>query len=66
MVDSKAKGARGEDLAKKKLKELTGLGWERVPLSGAMDKRLMMKGDLFIPGVNNVFVLKSKTIKTII
>ena len=60
MVDSKAKGARGEDAAKKKLKELTGLNWERVPLSGAMHQRLMMKGDLFIPGVDNVYCVEVK------
>jgi len=52
-VDSKAKGARGETVVRDLLRKLTGLQWERVPMSGALDPKLMMKGDLFIPGVYN-------------
>ena len=39
MVDSRAKGARGETIVRDKLRELTGLQWERVPGSGALDPK---------------------------
>ena len=37
MVDSRAKGARGEYLVRDMLREATGLKFERVPASGALD-----------------------------
>jgi len=60
MVDSKAKGARGETVIRDLLRKLTNLAWERVPLSGALDPKLMMKGDLFIPGVYNNYCVEVK------
>lgn len=59
-VDSKAKGARGETVVRDLLRKLTGLQWERVPMSGALDPKLMMKGDLFIPGVYNNYCVEVK------
>ncbi len=50
MVDSRAKGARTETQAKDILKKATGLSWERVPASGALDPKHGLKGDLYVPG----------------
>ena len=43
VVDSRAKGARGEYLVRDLLREHTGLQFERVPMSGALE---YLKGDL--------------------
>ena len=37
MVDSRAKGARGEYLERDLLREYTNLQFERVPMSGALE-----------------------------
>ena len=37
MVDSRAKGARGEYLVRDLLREYTNLQFERVPMSGALE-----------------------------
>jgi len=63
MVDSRAKGARIESDVKKKLKELTGLSWERVPGSGALDPKHQLKGDLYIPGEGNIYCTEVKGYK---
>ena len=42
MVDSRAKGARGEYLVRDMLRSYTGLKFERVPASGALE---YLKGD---------------------
>ena len=60
MVDSRAKGSRGETLARDKLRELTGLPWERVPGSGALDPKHKLKGDLYIPDSNNNYCVEVK------
>lgn len=57
---SKDKGTRAENALKKLLKEKTGLGWERTPLSGALDAKHMLKGDLYIPGVKNKYCIEVK------
>jgi len=46
MVDSRAKGARGEYIVRDMLREYTGEQFERVPASGALE---YLKGDLYVP-----------------
>ena len=60
MVDSRQKGARAETLIRDHLRKLSGLQWERTPGSGALDPKLMMKCDLFIPGEKNLYVVEVK------
>lgn len=60
MVDSRAKGARAELQIRDKLRDLTGHKFERTPSSGALSPALMMKGDLFIPNVNNLYSIEVK------
>ncbi len=60
MVDSKQKGTRAELLIRNRLIELSGLGWERTPGSGALDPKHMLKGDLYIPGQKNNYVVEVK------
>lgn len=57
MVDSRAKGARGEYLVRDMLRESTGLQFERVPSSGALD---YLKGDLYVPHEKNRFCIEVK------
>lgn len=60
MVDPRAKGARTENLAKDALRKYTGLPWERVPGSGALDPKHQLKGDLYVPGRTNLFAVEVK------
>jgi hypothetical protein len=60
MVDSRAKGATAETKIRDKLRELTKLQWERVPGSGALHEKHGLKGDLYIPGKENVFCIEVK------
>lgn len=60
MVDSRAKGARTETQARDLLRKLTKLGWERVPGSGALDPKHLLKGDLYIPGQTNLYSVEVK------
>ena len=60
VTDSRSKGARAETLVKDKLKELTGLNWERVPSSGALDPKHGLKGDLYVPGEKNLYCVEVK------
>jgi hypothetical protein len=60
MVDSRAKGARTELVIRDALRKHTGLGWERVPGSGALDEKHGLKGDLYIPNCNNRFCVEAK------
>jgi hypothetical protein len=53
MVDSRAKGARGEYAVRDLLREYTDLQFERVPSSGALE---YLKGDLYIPHVDNTLL----------
>jgi len=57
MVDSRAKGQRGEYLVRDMLREASGLQFERVPSSGAL---AYLKGDLYIPDANNAFCIEVK------
>lgn len=60
MVDSRAKGARVETQIRDILRTYTGLQWERVPGSGALDPKHQLKGDLYVPGMNNCFCTEAK------
>ena len=54
MVDSRAKGARGEYLVRDLLRESTQVfSFERVPMSGALE---YLKGDLYVPNEKNLFL----------
>lgn len=60
MVDSRMKGARAETVIRDKMRELTGLQWERVPSSGALDAKHGLKGDLYVPNEKNYYVVEVK------
>lgn len=60
MVDSRAKGATAETKVRDELRKLTGLAWERVPGSGALDPKHGLKADLYIPGEHNLFAVEVK------
>jgi hypothetical protein len=60
MVDSREKGARAETLARDALRKLSKLQWERTPGSGALDPKHLLKGDLYIPGEKNLYVVEVK------
>ena len=57
MVDSRAKGARGEYLVRDMLRDFTGYQFERVPSSGALE---YLKGDLYVPQAKNRFCIEVK------
>jgi Holliday junction resolvase len=57
MVDSRAKGSRGEYLVRDMLRDASGLVFERVPSSGALS---YLKGDLFVPHEDNRFCIEVK------
>jgi len=57
MVDSKAKGARGEYAVRDLLREYTNLQFERVPASGAL---AYLKGDLYVPNESNKYCIEVK------
>lgn len=60
---SKAKGTRAEAAAVKLLTQLTGWNWERIPLSGALDAKHGMKGDIYIPKELNKYCVEVKHYK---
>lgn len=49
MIDSRAKGRAAELKARDELRKLTGLNWERTPMSGALGAQHKLKGDLYVP-----------------
>lgn len=57
MVDSRAKGSRGEYLVRDLLRQYSGLQFERVPSSGALS---YLKGDLYVPHEDNRFCIEVK------
>ena len=57
MVDSRAKGARGEYLVRDMLRDASGLQFERVPSSEALS---YLKGDLYVPDEKNLFCIEVK------
>jgi hypothetical protein len=61
MIDSRAKGARGELKVRDILRELTGLKWERTPGSGAYSQSHGLKGDVYVPGTTNIFTVEVKS-----
>lgn len=63
MVDVRQKGATAETKARDELRKLTGLKWERVPGSGALDPKHLLKGDLYVPGEGNLFSVEIKHYK---
>lgn len=63
MVDSREKGARAETVVRDKLRELTGLKWERTPGSGALGAQHSLKGDLYIPNATNLYAVEVKHYK---
>ena len=60
VVDARAKGARTETTVRDLLKKHTNLGWERVPGSGALDPKHLLKGDLYVPGRTNLWCVEVK------
>lgn len=60
MVDSRDKGARAETIMRDALRKQTNLKWERVPGSGALNEKHQLKGDLYVPGEKNLFVVECK------
>jgi hypothetical protein len=60
MVDSRDKGARAETAVRDELRKATGLKWERVPGSGALDEKHGLKGDLYVPGEKNLYCVEVK------
>lgn len=60
MVDPRAKGARTETVVRDTLRKHTGLTWERVPGSGALDPKHLLKGDLYVPGRTNLWCVECK------
>lgn len=59
-VDPRAKGARAETDIRDKLRLATGLAWERVPSSGALDAKHGLKGDLYVPNEKNLYSVEVK------
>ena len=59
-IDSRAKGARAESTVRDILREKTGLQFERVPGSGALDPKHKLKGDLYIPDSSNKYCIEVK------
>ena len=57
MVDSRAKGARGEYIVRDILRDHTGYQFERIPSSGAL---AYLKGDLYVPHEKNNFCIEVK------
>jgi len=63
LVDSRQKGARAESKGKEILTKHTGLNWQRIPASGALDEVHGLKGDLYIPNENNKYCVEVKSYK---
>lgn len=57
MVDSRAKGARGEYLVRDMLRAHKKLQFERIPSSGAL---AYLKGDLYVPHEKNCYCIEVK------
>jgi Holliday junction resolvase len=63
LVTSNEKGARAETQIRDKLRLLTGLQFERIPSSGALDPKHGLKGDLYVVGVHNNYCIEVKHYK---
>jgi hypothetical protein len=62
-IDSRKKGRTGEMQARDQLRKLTNYKWERIPSSGALKAEHGLKGDLYIPQVDNLFCVEVKWYK---
>jgi hypothetical protein len=60
MIDSRAKGRTAEMKARNELRKLTRLNWERVPMSGALDAKHGLKGDLYVPDADIKYCVEVK------
>jgi len=60
MIDSRAKGRTAELKCRDELRKLTGLMWERTPMSGALDAKHKMKGDVYVPGESISYCVEIK------
>jgi hypothetical protein len=60
MIDSRAKGRTAELKCRDEFRKLTGLMWERTPMSGALDAKHKLKGDIYVPGVNTKYCVEIK------
>jgi hypothetical protein len=60
MIDSRAKGRAAELKCRDELRKLTGLMWERTPMSGALNEKHMMKGDVYVPQTNIKYCVEVK------
>jgi Holliday junction resolvase len=60
MVDSREKGARAELAIRDVMRKLTGLKFERVPGSGALNEKHGLKGDLYLPNEKNLYAIEVK------
>lgn len=60
MVDSRAKGIRGEYAVRDLLRQYTPEQWERTPASGALEHT---KGDIYIPNEKQLFLIEVKNYK---
>jgi Holliday junction resolvase len=59
-IDSKAKGSKAEADAAKFLNEKTGLKFIRTPLSGALDAKHGLKGDIYLGASSNKYCIEIK------
>lgn len=59
-VDPRAKGARAESVVRDALRAATGLKWERVPGSGALNEKHGLKADLYVPNEKNLYAVEVK------
>lgn len=60
MVNPRTKGQRGEYVVRDMLRKYSGLGFERVPASGAL---AYLKGDLYVPQRPNHYCIEVKNYK---
>ena len=60
---SKNKGTRAETQVRELLRKLTGLPFERTPLSGALDAKHGLKSDVYVPKEKNLFSIEVKHYK---
>lgn len=63
MIDSRAKGRTAELKARDELRKLTGLKWERTPMSGALGAQHKLKGDLYVPELKLKYCVEVKHYK---
>ena len=63
MVDSRAKGRTAELKCRDELRKLTGLAWERTPMSGALGAQHKLKGDLYVPETALKYIVEVKHYK---